>query len=456
MAEQCGAETPMAPGLMAHRAVPAGPEDEFRREQAKWRVGWRRFIFPGIWLVYLLQTASGVSKHSSGVAAIAGYVLIVVFCAVYLRVLPEIWRGNRRAFWTCWSALVIICAVETQFAHQDAFVMCVFIGVISVGGIALRAALPLLAVMAVTVAVVPAVIPAWHADVDWSDSFSLALVTLAMWGFFNIIRSNVALAAARADLARLAAENERTRIARDLHDLLGHSLTTITVKAGLARRLAERGDSERAGQEIAAVEELTRRALTDVRAAVSGYRDVNLAGELASAREVLRAAGIIATLPASPDIVDPRLQELFGWVVREGVTNAVRHSRAGHCAVRLGPTWVEVIDDGRGGMAGGRSGIATAGNGLTGLRERVAAVGGTVRTMADSGWRLRVEVPDPARAVEPDDPTRADSPAAAESVPPASWPAPSTPKSPSPSPSTSTSPSPSPSPSPSTPESAPV
>jgi hypothetical protein len=94
--------------------------------------------------------------------------------------------------------------------------------------------------------------------------------------------------------------------------------------------------------------------------------------------------------------------------------------------VRLGPNWVEVIDDGRGGIAGGRAG---AGNGLTGLRERVAAVGGTVRTMADSGWRLRVEVPDPARAVEPDDPTRAQSPAAAESVPPASWPAPSTPES---------------------------
>jgi two-component system, NarL family, sensor histidine kinase DesK len=384
--EQCSAEPVTAPGLMATRPVPAGADDEFRREQAKWRVGSRRFIFPGIWLVYLLQTASGVNKHSSGVAAIVGYLLIVAFCVVYLKALPEIWRGSRRRFWICYIAMVTICASETVFAHQDAFVMCVFIAVITVGGVELRRALPMLVGLALLVAIVPVLIPAWHAGIDLTDALTLALVTLAMWGFFNIIRSNVALAAARADLARLAAENERTRIARDLHDLLGHSLTTITVKAGLARRLAERGDAERANQQIAEVEELARGALTDVRAAVSGYRDVNLAGELASAREVLRAAGILATWPATPDIVEPRLQELFGWVVREGITNVVRHSRAGHCAVALGPTWIEVVDDGRGGPTG-------AGNGLTGLRERVSAAGGTVSLSSTAGWRLRVEVP---------------------------------------------------------------
>jgi two-component system sensor histidine kinase DesK len=411
MREDRVATTPAAPGLMGGRAVPAGPEDEFRREQAKWRVGWRRFIFPGIWLVYLLQTASGVQKYSSGAGAIAGYVLILAFCAVYLTALPEIWRGNRPVFWSCYVGLVTICAVETVFAHQDAFVMCVFIAVITVGGIELNRALPILVGMALIVAIVPAVVPSWHTGVDWTDAFTLALVTLAMWGFFNIIRSNVALAAARADLARLAAENERTRIARDLHDLLGHSLTTITVKAGLARRLAERGDMGRAATQISEVEELTRGALTDVRAAVSGYRDVSLAGELATAREVLRAAGIIAILPATPDIVAPEVRELFGWVVREGVTNVVRHSRAAHCTIRLGSTWVEVVDDGRGGGA-------AAGNGLVGLRERVNAAGGTVRTMSDAGWRLRVELPsvsgvpgdpggpaDPAASVpEPADP----------------------------------------------------
>ena len=120
----------------------------------------------------------------------------------------------------------------------------------------------------------------------------------------QVIEGNRELAEARAELARLAAENERIRIARDLHDLLGHSLTTITVKAGLARQLGEDG-SERSQQEIAEVEELARQSLSDVRAAVANYRDVTLAGELATGREVLRAAGITADLPRAVDAVDP-------------------------------------------------------------------------------------------------------------------------------------------------------
>jgi two-component system sensor histidine kinase DesK len=232
-------------------------------------------------------------------------------------------------------------------------------------------------------------------------AFTIPMVALAMWGFFGLIRTNQALADARAEVARLAAENERTRIARDLHDLLGHSLTTITVKAGLARRLAEKHDNERAAVEIAEVEKLSRSSLADVRSAVAGHRDVTLVGELATAREVLRAAGVVAELPGSVEIVDPALSELFGWVVREGVTNVVRHARAAHCTIRVDRDWIEISDDGRGGIAG-------AGNGLTGLRERVEAAGGTVQIGGQtySGWRLRVDVPMAAPPSEPvDDPT---------------------------------------------------
>jgi two-component system sensor histidine kinase DesK len=194
-----------------------------------------------------------------------------------------------------------------------------------------------------------------------------------------IIRANMELSAARTEVARLAAENERTRIARDLHDLLGHSLTTITVKAGLARRLSAR-DPERAAEEIAAVEQLSRRTLVEVRAAVAGYRDVTLAGELASAREVLRAAGIETTVPGAIDGVDVDAVEPFGWVVREAATNVVRHSRAQHCTISVGKRWIEIADDGRGGSA-----MSQEGSGLAGLRERLAAVGGTVTVR--SSWR---------------------------------------------------------------------
>jgi two-component system, NarL family, sensor histidine kinase DesK len=132
---------------------------------------------------------------------------------------------------------------------------------------------------------------------------------------------------------------------------------------------------------------LSRRTLADVRAAVAGHNDVTLAGELATSREVLRAAAIQAEVPGSVDVVDPELSELFGWVIREAVTNLVRHSRAQHCVVTLGARWIEIADDGRGGIGG-------AGNGLTGLRDRVGAMNGTLLCSGTlRGWRVRAEVP---------------------------------------------------------------
>ncbi len=358
--------------------------------QRSGRGGFMRYVFPGLWLVYLAQTVSGVDKHSHGGRAVAGYVIVAAFVVVYLVALPAAWSENRRRSWTLWVLACLLFAAELPFAHEDATVMCIYIAVLSVAliGLSNRERLfPLLAAIGIAATFGPTLVRSWHAGAQYGNGLAVILVGLAMFGFFSIIRSNAELAAARSEVARLAAENERSRIARDLHDLLGHSLTTITVKAGLARRLAERGDNERAAVEIAGVEELSRRSLADVRAAVSGYRDVALIGELASAREVLRAAGIDARLPGAVDVVDVDLHELFGWVVREGVTNVVRHARAGTATITFGANWIEIVDDGRGGPA-------AAGNGLNGLRERVAAYGGSTEAGGcPQGWRLRVEVP---------------------------------------------------------------
>jgi two-component system sensor histidine kinase DesK len=297
------------------------------------------------------------------------------------------WSGQYRLFWTLYGFAFALTGVELVFARADALVFCVYLAVLTV---ATQVRWALVGVVALTLitALVPWSVPALGGKVQWGAALSVLLVSLAMFGFFKIVQSNIALAAARAEVARLAAENERSRIARDLHDLLGHSLTTITVKAGLARRLAEHGETERAFTEIAEVEQLSRRTLGDVRAAVSAHREVTLTGELATAREVLRAAGIIAELPGSVAETDPTLSELFGWVVREGVTNVVRHSRAEHVRITLGRSFVEIADDGRGGGAG------SCGNGLLGLRERTDAAGGTlVATSGLKGFRLRVEVP---------------------------------------------------------------
>ena len=150
--------------------------------------------------------------------------------------------------------------------------------------------------LALAALLVPAAIPSWHDtvahDFDNVTPIAIPIVALVTFAVLQVVQGNRALAEARAELARLTAENERSRIARDLHDLLGHSLTTITVKAGLARRLSE-ADPMRAFQEVAEVEALARGSLADVRAAVADYREVTLAGELATRREVLRARNVV-------------------------------------------------------------------------------------------------------------------------------------------------------------------
>jgi two-component system sensor histidine kinase DesK len=267
--------------------------------------------------------------------------------------------------------------------------MCLYITAIIVGRIGVRS-VPIVLALALGALLVPAAIPSWHTSLNSSfgaiTPVAIPIVGLVSFGLSQMLAGNRALAEARAELARLAAENERFRIARDLHDLLGHSLTTITVKAGLARQLGE-ADPARALEEIAEVESLSRRSLADVRAAVTSYRDVTLAGELSTGRELLRAAGITADLPGAVDVVDANQQELFGWVIREGLTNVVRHAHAGSCMVRLSASSVEIVDDGVGGTS-------QPGNGLAGLRERVAAAGGAIDAGAlqPRGWRLRVSL----------------------------------------------------------------
>ncbi|HEX2905085.1 MAG TPA: histidine kinase, partial [Jatrophihabitans sp.] len=257
---------------------------------------WRQLVFPAVFLIYLVQTGAGVLKHARGVGVLIGMALIAVFCACYLSAMV-VGRNNSapRLFWWLYVGMLATTAVETVFARGDAFVMLVYVAVMTVAALWYRG-LPVIALYAVIAVLVPDWL--WHDQSGGSTAVAIGIIALAMYGFFAVLRSNAALAAARTEVARLATENERARIARDLHDLLGHSLTTISVKAQLAHRLSAT-DPARAASEIAEVEELTRRTLTDVRAAVSGYREVTLGNELAAAREVLRAAGISARLPGA-------------------------------------------------------------------------------------------------------------------------------------------------------------
>jgi two-component system, NarL family, sensor histidine kinase DesK len=365
-------------------------EARWLANQRRWIGGWRRHLLVAIPLVYLIFVGASVGENSHGAGQLAGYAILAAFAVCWLAA-PLLFRPDRpqRGFWPYCAVLAALSLAELPFAHAAGFVLFIFLTLLCVGRLGIRSA-PIVAGFALAALLIPVAIQSWHVSLRGSfddvTPVGIPIAALTMFAMIEVIRGNQALAAARAELARLVAENERIRIARDLHDLLGHSLTTITVKAGLARRLGS-ADPARAVQQIAEVEELSRQALADVRAAVSSYRDVTLVGELARGRELLRAAGIAADLPTATEVVDPSHSELLGWALREGFTNVVRHAHATTCAVRLSPGGVEITDDGVGSAA-------PPGNGLRGLRERVLAVGGSVDAgpLQPTGWRLRVSL----------------------------------------------------------------
>lgn len=194
-------------------------------------------------------------------------------------------------------------------------------------------------------------------------------------------------------VSTLSVAAERERIARDLHDILGHSLTAISIKAGLAARLVDL-DPAAAKVQIAEIEQVSRQALADVRTTASGMQQVRLATEIASARSVLLAAGIESRMPSALPPLSDDVSELMGYVVRESVTNVVRHSRAGVCTIVVRASAVEVRDDGR-----GIPPAVHSGSGLVGLRSRVESAGGTLTVGAGEtgGTVVRADVlPRPA------------------------------------------------------------
>lgn len=203
-------------------------------------------------------------------------------------------------------------------------------------------------------------------------------------------RAVVTLRRANAEIERLSAVTERERIARDLHDVMGHTLTLIAVKAELAERLAEQGNTVAAAIECRDVRHASRSALKEIRDVVHGYR-TRLLDEVGHSRALLEAAGIDADFAVASLRVSGDAEATLAFALREGVTNVVRHAGARHCRVRLtqapGLDVLEIADDGCGMRA-------PEGNGLRGIRERAAAVGGTITYESGaSGTRVCLTIP---------------------------------------------------------------
>lgn len=220
-----------------------------------------------------------------------------------------------------------------------------------------------------------------------------AVVTLIVGGT-NIfmaqkVRANCKLQMAHEEIEQLAKVAERERIARDLHDVLGHTLSVIVLKSELAGRLVA-GDPQRASAEIGDVEQVARKALSEVREAISGYRSEGLAAEVKRAHSTLDAAGVTLICEAHPPHLSPTEETVMSLVLREAVTNVVRHAQASKCVMRFvtqnGKTSLVVEDDGRGG-------VCEEGNGLRGMRERIEALGGRFAVEGTRGTRLVIELP---------------------------------------------------------------
>lgn len=345
-----------------------------------------------LWLVFLIspfiEAWNRWDLHRDP-RGIAGMILTVCFALLYVRIFVTARAALRgtgprvpiTAGLSYVGALGILGMLVTSQAGPSGTATAPFIAVMAVFLLPLRFAAPaVLLVVSATLSV--SLIPGWPDQVG--NAFGVVAGALAVFGFKTVLRRNADLLTAHEENAQLLVDNERNRFARDLHDILGHSLTVITVKAELAGRLLDI-DPDRARVEVKDLERLSREALADVRRAVEGYRELTLPGELARARAALTAAEIEPLLPQSTDEVPGELRELFAWTVREGVTNVIRHSGARRCEIVLTPTSAEIRDDGRGPSGG------VGGSGLLGLRERASAVGATVLTRGlEPGFSLQV------------------------------------------------------------------
>ncbi|WP_238014625.1 sensor histidine kinase [Dactylosporangium sp. AC04546] len=333
------------------------------------------WLWAAVWLFYMAGPVAEAWQRPQLWERVAGLAVALAFCVVYLLSFVAARSATKRtgtylrmpeAFVRLGVMLALTVAL-TLIAGESGLTALVYVGVIAVFTLPPPYAWSVVGGSALTAFVLPRVVPGWDRGIDLT--FAVMVAALAVWGVTRVVQRNAQLAEAREEITELAIAAERNRFARDLHDLLGHSLTVVSVKSELAGRLV-RLAPERAEAELEDIQRLVREALADVRAAVSGYREMSLATELVSARSALDAAGIEAEVPLTGDAADPGRQELFAWVVREGVTNVVRHSEAKHCWITVGRDWVEVTDDGRGPTT-----AAGVGHGLKGLRERLDAAG---------------------------------------------------------------------------------
>jgi two-component system sensor histidine kinase DesK len=349
----------------------------------------RKWVWALPWMLFLAFPVVDLATtpRPAAVRVVAG-VALAVFVAAYVSVFAELGGGGT----TLWRALIVVAVLGLALAF---WLGPSWSGLLIYVSAAVAIGLPWRWVWPVVVGTAGACAVVVSLSGDFGDLFFLPVLCLltafALQGTRHLLSLNSELVEARDELARNAVAEERLRFARDLHDLLGHSLSLIALKSELAGRLAER-DPLRAREEMADVEEVARRALAEVRDAVSGYRQVSFAQAVVEARSALSAAGVSLRGPSGAPSLPGRIDAVLGWVVREATTNVLRHSSAGTVTVEL------TVDRRHAELTVADDGVGTAapmGAGLSGLCERLEALGGRLEAgpAGTRGFRLRADVP---------------------------------------------------------------
>jgi two-component system sensor histidine kinase DesK len=348
--------------------------------QRRASVGWTAYA----WLFYLVFFfAYPLMSHASRRQWALSVLAVLVFLPLYFRGFRE---HGRRLLVICWA----IFAIGALITPVNPAGTCFFIYAVAFVGFAAHRRQ---AAVWVVILIAAMTLEAWWLGwplVIWLPAF---LVMSVVGGtnihFAEMRRRGDELRVAKEAVEEMARIAERERIGRDLHDLLGHTLSVIVLKSELASRLAER-DVPRAVAEIRDVERISRDALAEVRKAVRGYRSDGLLDEVANAERVLVAAGIRPAIDVAKLTFSADEDRALAFALREAVTNVVRHAGASHCWITLrargGRAVLEVRDDGRGGMG-------PEGSGLSGMRERLRQVAGTVEREGGAGTRLQITLP---------------------------------------------------------------
>ena len=346
-----------------------------------------RLLCIGTALVFLLfPLADLLSGRLSGGSAVVAAAGLTAFAGLYLRlfwILPWVTSGRRAEGAALLGSLAAL-AIGLSIAFGDEWLgLLVYLSVAVALALPTPLALPGLAIVAAAAIAITGELGVAV------QALAFGLILVGVRGLMELVRE---LEAARGQVAELAAGEERLRLSRDMHDLLGHNLSVIALKSQLARRLLGR-DPNAAESEVRDIEAVARSSLQEARAAVRGLRSASLASELERAKRALEAAGVEAAVQAS-DPLPAGVETLLGFAAREGATNVIRHSDARRCEIevrRIGDmAELEVRDDGA-----GDANDTGDGSGLRGLSERMTEAGGTLDAgpVKDGGFRLIARVP---------------------------------------------------------------